>query len=367
SDSVFDIEAFIKDSNERPLAATLQKERRAWVVIDNEFASILNAMQSVDDGDLIIGNASVDGCYWIIGFVHDNRSQRFYLFDKEKQTAEFLFATRPDLDKYQLALMEPVSFIARDGLKNYGYLTCPRNVPHKNLPLVLCVHGGPWVRDIWGWAESDLLQSTQKAQWFANRGYACLQVNFRGSTGYGKAFLNAGNREWGAKMHDDLVDAVGWVVAQGIADPKKIAIFGESYAGYAALVGATFTPDLFCCAVDRVGISNLETYLLSIPPYWISGKKQLYLRVGDPEKDAEFLKSRSPLFKIDNIKIPILIGHGANDIRVRQTESEQIVTTMKAKGLPYEYVLFPDEGHFFVKPENRLKFNAIAEKFLAKY
>lgn len=358
-DPIFDVKTFVKDFNEKPLAVSLEKERCTWIALDKNFKSTLQAMQAVTDGDLSIENESIDNLLWVIGFIHDDRSNEFYLFDTKTQKAEFLFATHPKLNKYQLAHVEPISFIARDGLKIYGYLACPPNKQSKNLPLVLFVHGGPWGRDTWA--------TDANVQWFANRGYACLQVNFRGSIGYGKAFLNAGNHEWAAKMHDDLIDGVNWAVAQGIANPKKIAIVGGSYGGYAALVGATFTPDVFCCAVDMVGPSNLVTLLLSIPPYWISEKKQFDLRLGDPKKDVAFLKSRSPLFKADNIKIPILIAQGANDPRVNQAESEQIVAAMKAKNLPYEYILFPDEGHGFAKPENRLKFYAIAEKFLAKH
>jgi dipeptidyl aminopeptidase/acylaminoacyl peptidase len=225
--------------------------------------------------------------------------------------------------------------------------------------MVLNVHGGPWGRDIWGY--------NPEAQWLANRGYACLQVNFRGSTGYGKEFLNAGDKEWGGKMHDDLVDAVNWAVEQGIADPEKVAIYGGSYGGYATLVGATFTPDLFCCAVDICGPSNLITLIETIPPYWSTMLATFYKRVGNPETEKEFLKSRSPLFKVDQINIPMLIAQGANDPRVKQAESEQIVEAMKKKGIEGEYMLFPDEGHGFAKPENRLKFYAAAEKFLAQH
>jgi dipeptidyl aminopeptidase/acylaminoacyl peptidase len=229
----------------------------------------------------------------------------------------------------------------------------------KNLPVVLNVHGGPWGRDAWGY--------DPEAQWLANRGYACLQVNFRGSTGYGKDFLNAGDREWGGKMHDDLVDAVQWAVDQGIADPARVAIYGGSYGGYAALVGATFTPDLFCCAVDIVGPSNLVTLLKSIPPYWSTMRATMYKRVGNPETEPAFLESRSPLFKADRIQIPMLIAQGANDPRVAQAEAEQIVEAMKQNGVNYEYMLFPDEGHGFAKPENRIKFYTAAEKFLAAH
>ena len=225
--------------------------------------------------------------------------------------------------------------------------------------MVLNVHGGPWARDIWGY--------NPEAQWLANRGYACLQVNFRGSAGYGKEFLNAGDKEWGGKMHDDLVDAVNWAIERGIADPEKVAIYGWSYGGYAALVGATFTPDLFCCAVDASGISNLVTWIETVPPYWSTLLATLHQRVGNPETEREFLKSRSPLFKVDQIKIPLLIAQGANDPRVKQAEAEQIVQAMKEKGIEYEYMLFPDEGHGFARPENRLKFYAAAEKFLAQH
>jgi dipeptidyl aminopeptidase/acylaminoacyl peptidase len=255
--------------------------------------------------------------------------------------------------------MEPISFTSRDGLTIHGYLTLPPGQERQRLPLVLNVHGGPQVRDGWGY--------NPEAQWLANRGYACLQVNYRGSSGYGKEFQNAGNHEWGGKMHDDLVDAVAWAVEQGFADPEKLAIYGGSYGGYAALVGATFTPDLFCCAVDIVGPSNLITLLRSIPPYWSTFRASLYRRIGNPDTEEEFLKSRSPLFKVDQIKIPILIAQGANDPRVKQAESEQIVEAMKNKGIAYEYLLFPDEGHGFAKPENRLKFYAMAERFLAKH
>lgn len=225
--------------------------------------------------------------------------------------------------------------------------------------MVLLVHGGPWHRDVWGY--------DPEAQWLANRGYACLQINFRGSTGYGKVFLNAGDKEWGGNMHNDLVDAVQWAVDQGVADRDRIAIYGGSYGGYAALVGATFTPDLFKCAVDIVGPSNLITFIETIPPYWESYLEMLHRRVGHPERDKELLESRSPLGHVDRIRIPLLIAQGANDPRVKESESEQIVAAMKTNGIDHEYLLFPDEGHGFAKPENRLKFYAAAERFLAKH
>jgi dipeptidyl aminopeptidase/acylaminoacyl peptidase len=221
------------------------------------------------------------------------------------------------------------------------------------------VHGGPWARDSWG--------LNAEAQWLANRGYVAVQVNFRGSTGYGKEFVNAGNKQWAAAMHDDLIDAVDYVVKQGWVDPARVAISGGSYGGYAALVGATFTPDVFCCAVDVVGPSNLQTLIESIPPYWAPIVAQFHERVGNPETEADLLWARSPLSKVDEIRIPILVAQGANDPRVKQAESEQIVTAMKEKGIDHVYLLFGDEGHGFAKPENRMKFFAAAEQFLAKH
>ncbi len=239
-----------------------------------------------------------------------------------------------------------------------SYLTVPvgEGADAKKLPTILFVHGGPWARDNWGYHPYH--------QWLANRGYAVLSVNYRGSTGFGKKFLHAGDREWAGKMHDDLIDAVQWLVKEGIADEKKVCIFGGSYGGYAALVGATFTPDVFACAVDIVGPSNLITLLKSIPPYWAPMKKIFDVRVGDSEA---LLRERSPLFKVDQIKIPLMIAQGANDPRVKQAESEQIVAAMKKAGKPVEYLLFPDEGHGFARPENQLKFAAAADVFLAKH
>jgi dipeptidyl aminopeptidase/acylaminoacyl peptidase len=310
-------------------------------------------------GDFFIISRDNADTKWVVAFTVDNGPVPFYAYERQSLRATLLFDNQPELNKYTLATMEPISFTSRDGLTIHGYLTLPQVEQKTGLPMVLNVHGGPWGRDEWGYRPD--------AQWFANRGYACLQVNFRGSTGYGKDFVNAGDREWGRNMHYDLVDAVRWAIEKGIADPNKVAIFGGSYGGYAALVGATFTPDLFRCAVDIVGPSNLNTLIRTIPPYWSTFLATFHKRVGNPDTEEAFLNSRSPLFKVDQIKIPILIGQGANDPRVKQAESEQIVEAMKRKGIEYEYMLFPDEGHGFAKPENRLKFFAAAEKFLAKH
>jgi dipeptidyl aminopeptidase/acylaminoacyl peptidase len=341
-------------------AVSFYKARHEWMVIDESIKDDFKFLGELDRGDFFILNRDNDDNIWIVSFTKDTGPVSYYIYDRRLKKGTFLFSEKPALNDYTLASMEPVSFISRDGLTIHGYLTCPFGKEKTKLPLVLRVHGGPWWRDVWGYAS--------EVQLFANRGYACLQINFRGSTAYGKDFLNAGNREWGGKMHDDLVDGVKWAVERNIADPEKIAIFGSSYGGYAALTGAAFTPDLFCCAVDVFGISNLVTFIKNIPPYWNTdiGAK-LIKRIGDPDREEEFLKSRSPLFHIDRIKRPLLIAQGANDVRVKQSEAEQIVEALKNKGLEYEYILFPDEGHGFVRPENRMKFYSVAEKFLAKH
>jgi len=340
-------------------AVSFNKARAEWIVLDESIKDDFEAIAKLDDGDYFVEGRDNADATWLVYFTKDNGPQSYYTYDRKKKKGTYLFDHMPELNKCKLARMEPISFMARDGLTIHGYITFPVWKERKNLSMVLRVHGGPWARDYWGY--------DPRAQWFANRGYVCLQVNFRGSWGYGKDFVNAGDREWAGKMHDDLVDAVRWAVEQGYANPEKVAIFGGSYGGYAALVGATFTPDVFCCAVDNCGISNLVTWIKSVPPYWLTWLAMIHKRMGNPDTEEEFLKSRSPLFKVDQIKIPILIGQGANDPRVKQAESEQIVEAMKKKGIDYEYMVFPDEGHGFAKPENRLKFFAAAEKFLAKH
>jgi dipeptidyl aminopeptidase/acylaminoacyl peptidase len=352
--------ALIHPDTHEVQAIAFNRDRVEWVVLDQSIEQDFQGIRSIHRGDFSIVSRDDADTTWILAFTADNGPVSFYSYDRKTQVATFLFENQPEISKYTLAETKPVSFTSRDGLTIHGYLTLPTSEePIGHVPLVLNVHGGPWSRDAWGY--------NPLAQWFANRGYACLQINFRGSTGYGKDFLNAGNHEWGRNMHNDLVDGVNWAIQEGITDPQKVAIFGGSYGGYAALVGATFTPDLFCCAVDIVGPSNLLTLVRSFPPYWATLKGLWNKRVGNPDTEEEFLKSRSPLFKVDQIKIPLLIGQGANDPRVKQAESEQIVEAMKSKGIDYEYMLFPDEGHGFAKPENRLKFYAAAEKFLAQY
>ena len=341
------------------LAVNYTKARGEWVVLDDSVRDDFEAIREIDDGNFSVTSFDHDFDTWSVAFTKDDGPIAFYTYDRNTKESEFLFVHRTELEQYTLVPMEPISFTSRDGLTIHGYATFPPNKPRRNLPMVLNVHGGPWARDVWGY--------NPEAQLFANRGYLCLQVNFRGSEGYGKEFLNAGNKEWAGKMHNDLIDAVNWAIDQGHADPKRIAIYGHSYGGYAALVGATFTPDVFACAVAGMGPSNLITFIDSVPPYWTTMLEMMYKRIGDPRTEEEFLRERSPLFRVDQIKIPMLIAQGANDVRVKQAESEQIVDAMKAKGIDVEYMLFEDEGHGFAKPENRLRFYGEVEKFLAKY
>jgi dipeptidyl aminopeptidase/acylaminoacyl peptidase len=340
-------------------AVAFTRARQEWLVLDEEIADDFNAISRLNPGDWGLVDRTAADDRWLIGFDRDVDSVSYHAFDRATKQGQFLFHSRPRLAEAELAPMEPIEFTARDGLTVHGYLTRPPGSGAEPGPMVLNVHGGPWHRDTWGY--------DPETQWLANRGYVCLQVNFRGSTGYGKAFVNAGDGEWGGRMHDDLIDAVEFAVQEGWADRDRIAIYGGSYGGYAALVGATFTPEVFRCAVDIVGPSNLLTFIKTVPAYWESFLEVLYRRVGHPEKDEAFLRERSPLFHVDNIQIPMLIAQGANDPRVKQAESEQIVQAMRDKSLDHDYLLFPDEGHGFAKPENRLRFYAAAEKFLAKH
>ena len=346
------------DTREPQIAAVL-KDRLQYLVLEPSLESDLEAIRALHAGDPFFTGGDDTDATWLVGFTNDVGSVAYFSYDRPSRAGRFLFEARPDLSQYQLAPMEPFSFTARDGLTIHGYATFPVGAGRSGLPAVLDVHGGPWARDVWGY--------DPEAQWLANRGYLCIQVNYRGSTGYGKAFVNAGDREWGGKMQDDLSDAVAFAVGQGWADPKRVAIYGGSYGGYAALAGAAFTPDLFCCAVDIVGPSNLKTLIETIPPYWAPMVAQFHRRVGNPETDVDFLWSRSPLSRAGSIRIPMLIAQGANDPRVKQAESEQIVAAMQAAGVDHEYLLFPDEGHGFAKPENRLRFYTVADRFLARY
>lgn len=312
-----------------------------------------------------VSSRTLDDKTWVVVVDDPVQVLASYLYERESSAVTKLFDQRPELARAPLQPMRPVEIRARDGLNLVCYLTLPADSAgagaDKPVPMVLDVHGGPWARDSYGF--------NSEHQWLANRGYAVLTVNYRGSMGFGKRFVNAGNGEWAGKMHEDLIDAVDWAVREKIAQPDKIAIYGASYGGYAALVGLTFTPERFACGVDIVGPSNLITLLESIPPYWKSFFEDMAHRVGDPRTPAgrKLLNERSPLNHVERIKRPLLIAQGANDPRVKQAEADQIVAAMKAKRLPVTYVLYPDEGHGFARPQNRLSFYAITEAFLSKY
>ena len=359
-DEQYDVGGIVIHPTKRVIqAVSFYRDKQEWQVLDQSIAADFEAIAKVRSGEFGVSSRDLADKNWLVTYRTDDGPVYYYAYNRDSKTSTLLFSNQPKLEGLPLASMQPVSYQARDGLTIHGYLTTPVGIPAKNLQTVLLVHGGPWARDTWGYSPT--------VQWLANRGYAVLQTNFRGSTGYGKAFLNAGNREWATKMHDDLIDAVNWLVEQGISDPQKIAIMGGSYGGYATLVGLTFTPDVFAAGVDIVGPSNLITLMQSIPPYWAPMKAMFAHRLGDLEKEEDFLKSRSPLFFVDRIKKPLLIGQGANDPRVKQPESEQIVEAMHQAGKPVVYVLYTDEGHGFARPENRLHFYAITEEFLAKY
>ena len=339
-------------------AVSFEPGRSSWKVLDPSIQADFDAIRKLAAGDFFVVNRTTADDAWLVAFTSDRGPVSWYKWDRTAKKGTLLFTAQPKLEGLALAEMKPVVIPSRDGLKLHSYLTLPVGIPGKNLPMVLFVHGGPWARDRWGY--------DPWSQWLANRGYAVLQVNYRASTGYGKKFLNAGNRQWGLKMHDDLIDAEKWAVAQGIADPKKIAVFGGSYGGYAALAAATMTPDAFACNVDIVGPSNLKTLIASIPPYWKPVRSMFDVRMGnvDDPKDAELIKNASPLFRADKITKPLIIGQGANDPRVNVKESEQIVEAIEKNRGSVTYVLYPDEGHGFARPENRIDFNARAEKFL---
>jgi dipeptidyl aminopeptidase/acylaminoacyl peptidase len=342
-------------------AVSFAPGRTTWTIVDPAVKPDFEGIARLHEGDFSVVNRDQRDANWLVAFTSDRGPVSYYSWNRSEKRGTFLFVHQPKLNGLQLAAMQPVVVQSRDGLALNGYLTLPVGVPAKNLPLVLFVHGGPWARDGWGY--------NPYAQWFANRGYACLQINFRGSTGYGKKFLNAGNKQWGLKMHDDLIDAVDWAIAKGYADPQKVAIMGGSYGGYAALAAVTFTPEKFACSVDIVGPSNLKTLIGSIPPYWKPVRSMFDVRMGnvDDPKEAELIKNASPLFKADKIVRPLLIGQGANDPRVKQAESEQIVDAIAKNRGKVTYVLYPDEGHGFARPENRIDFNARAEAFLARH
>ena len=343
-----------------PLAARSVKDRAHWHPVDPDTAKDLALLTAYGAGDIEFLNHTRGNRKATAYFERDTASGEYVLLDREAGVVKPLYVQRKSLAGAQLRPLEPLVIPARDGLALNGYLTLPQ-AGSANLPLVLLIHGGPYARDYWGFSATH--------QWLASRGYAVLSVNYRGSTGFGKAFVTAADHEWGGRMHDDLIDTVDWAVANGIADRQRVGFFGGSYGGYSALMAATKTPEHFTCIVDVFGISNLITFMKTIPPYWGPWFSIWKSRLGDPDTEAgrAFLAERSPLNHIERATRPILIAQGMQDVRVVAAESEQMVRALKEKGVAVTYITFRDEGHGFVRPENRLAFNAVAEAFLAKH
>ena len=338
-----------------------------YLPVDASIRSDLEFLKSETGGEFTITSRTEADDKWLVAVDSVTAPPAVWLYDRPHKTLRKLFVSRPELEGAPLMPMQALEIRTRDGLTMVSYLTLPkdseptaRGTSRRPVPMVLFVHGGPWARDQFGY--------NPYHQWLANRGYAVLSVNYRGSTGFGKQFTNAGDLQWGRKMHDDLLDAVSWAVTRGVTTREKVAIMGGSYGGYATLAALAFTPKAFACGIDIVGPSNLFTLLKTIPPYWEDFRQQMYRRMGNPEtpEGQALLKERSPLNAAERIERPLLIGQGANDPRVNVAESDQIVDAMKARNIPVTYVVFPDEGHGFARPVNSIAFNAVAESFLGR-
>ena len=351
----------VSDDRTRVQAVSFEYQKSEWKVLDPSIQPDMDALAKAADGGMFYpAGADAADRRWIVRIFSDRNPGRFVLWDRDTRRATPLFETRPDLGKLTLAEMRPVSFKAGDGLTITGYLTLPPGVEAKNLPLVLNIHGGPWTRDSWGY--------NPEVQWLANRGYAVLQVNYRASTGFGTAFLNAGDREFGrGKVQGDISAAARWAVSQGIADPRRVGILGWSFGGYATLCGLAFTPDLFACGVDGVGPSDLGYLIGSFPPYWSTRRQRWLNRFGDVVADSVLNQRLSPLYHVDKIRAPLLIGHGANDPRVKLAASERIVEALRGRGRAVDFVVYPNEGHGFARSENRQDFYGRVEQFLARH
>ena len=358
--------AFLHPTTGAVEAVLVDYDRPRWVVIDKKVAKDFDAIAKLDDGVPLITDVTQDFNTWLVTFNTDRKSPSVWRWDRKTQKGERLFSLRPELDSAGLAPMWPQIVKSRDGLDLVSYVTLPNEADANHdgkadhpVPTVFWIHGGPWSRDDWGYHPIH--------QQLANRGYAVISVNYRGSTGFGKKFTNAGDLQWGKKMHDDVLDVRQWALDQGIAAPGKICITGGSYGGYETLVGVAMTPDAFACGVDLVGPSDLVTFQETIPPYWGPFIPVLHARIGNPTtaEGKAALAAVSPLTHVGDIKVPLLIGQGKNDPRVNVRESDQIVKAMQAKQIPVSYVLFPDEGHGFARPENNIAFFAVAEAFLS--
>jgi len=349
---------FVSERTHQLLGIAYEKERFEMKAFDPPFQRDLNILSKTVGGPIRLRDMTEDEQKWIVS-ADSPFDPRTYLYDRASGEAKLLYRSFPWLKPEELAEMKPIAFESRDGWKIHGYLTLPPGVEPRGLPTVLLVHGGPWARDTWGYDPF--------VQLLANRGYAVLQVNFRGSTGYGARFTLAARREWGGKMTEDLLDGAEWILKGGIADPKRLGIAGASYGGYAALSALAFHPEVFACGIDISGPSNLITFLQNAPPSWTPWRNQFAQAIGDPVKEADFVRSRSPFFFANKIKAPLFIAQGENDPRVKRSESDQMVEALRKNGKSVEYLLIPDEGHGFDMPQDRLELFQKIEAFLQKY
>lgn len=339
---------------------TYTKDKRSYHFLDEGTKTIYGELTKLLPGyEIAIGGKNKDEDKLLVRTYSDKTRGSYYFYNTKSKEFLKLADISPWLDENNMSDMKPISYKSRDGMTIHGYLTLPKGKDAKNLPVVVNPHGGPWARDQWGF--------NPEIQFLANRGYAVLQMNFRGSTGYGKEFWMSSFKQWGKTMQDDITDGVQWLIKEGIANPKKVGIYGGSYGGYATLAGLTFTPDLYACGVDYVGVSNLFTFMKSIPPYWKPYLDMLYEMVGHPEQDSVLLHSSSPVFHVDKIKAPLFIAQGANDPRVVKSESDQMVEALKANGIDVPYLVKDNEGHGFRNEENRFEFYKSMEEFLGKY
>jgi dipeptidyl aminopeptidase/acylaminoacyl peptidase len=348
------------DKKKKIIGVAYQTDKRHYYFFDPEREDLQKDLEKRLPGyEVVVTDMSRDETKIVVVTYSDKNMGAYYFYNLITGDFKKLVEISPWLEEKYMADMQPIKYTSRDGLTIYGYLTIPNGLAPKNLPVVINPHGGPWYRDYWGY--------NPEVQFLANRGYAVLQMNFRGSTGYGRKFWELGFKEWGKKMQDDITDGVSWLINQGIADPKRIGIYGGSYGGYATLAGLTFTSDLYACGVDYVGVSNIFSWFSAIPPYWEPLREMFYEMVGDPEKDKELLESASPLFYVDKIKAPVFIAQGANDPRVPKAESDQMVEALKARGIEVPYMVKDNEGHGFANEENRFDFYRAMEEFLGKY
>lgn len=356
-----DVSSLFRSRKRKVITGTgFTTDRFRYHFFDEQRAALQKELEErLPDDEVVVASMSRDETKVLVYAGSDRTRGTYFFFDRETKDFRKLAELAPWLPKERMAPMKHVSYTSRDGLTIHGYLTLPLGKEPKNLPVVIHPHGGPWVRDGWGF--------DPQVQFLANRGLAVLQMNFRGSTGYGRAFWEAGFKEWGRSMQDDVTDGVKWLIGQGIADPKRIGIYGASYGGYAVLAGLAFTPDLYACGVDYVGVSNIFTLLETIPPYWELGRQMLYEQIGDPEKDKELLKAASPVFHADKITAPLFVAQGANDPRVKKAESDQIVEALRSRGIEVEYMVKENEGHGFRNEENRFDFYRAMERFLATH